>query len=232
MQETSKTEPQFWDSLEMLVFKLSISCLSALSYYFTLEPFCVENLLWENDLTMLSASWGQGHCFIFCTWNSFWHHKCLLNLNFEFKWNDAENFTLATVIHLNLSQRLLSCRGESLIMWFLWGLFWWQNKMKTFSFSFEFYVPIMHEIFILVFLTQVKIMRYIIIKVCDILWQKNLIHLTPSTFYKGKKPQRKWRGAQWLVNVTQVPADSEGDGFASPLSTPSVVVTTETFIRY
>lgn len=116
----------------MLFFKLNTSCHFTLFYDLTREPFYAENLLWENDLTMLSTSWGQGHHFIFCTWNSFWHSKCLSNLNFEFKWNDAENFTLATVIHLSLSQRLLSCRGESLIMRFLGRLFWWQNKMKTF----------------------------------------------------------------------------------------------------
>lgn len=173
----------------MLFFKLNTCCLFTLFYDLTGEPLYAENLLWENDLTMLSASWGQGHRFIFCTWNSFWHSKCLSNLNFEFKWNDAENFTLATVIHLNLSQRLLSCRGESLIMRFLGRLFWWQNKMKTFfsplSFLFQ---SCMRS---LEFLTQVKIMRYIIIKVSDILWQNNLINLTSSIFMR-----QKWREMQ------------------------------------
>lgn len=36
------------------------------------------------------------------------------------------------------------------------------------------------------FLTQVKIMRYIIIKVSDILWQKNLINLASSIFMRQK----------------------------------------------
>lgn len=106
--------------------------LSSLSYYLKEELFYLESLLGENDLTMLSASSGQGHCFIFFPWNSFWHNKCLLNLNFEFKWNDAENFTLATAIHLNVSQQLLSCIRDSLIIRFLVRLFWWQNKMKQF----------------------------------------------------------------------------------------------------
>lgn len=151
---------------------------------------------------MLSASLGQGHCFIFFTWNSFRRNKCLLNLNFEFKWNDAENFTLVTAIHLNVSQQLLSCIGESL-MRFPVRLFWWRYELKHFI-SFEFSAAIMHGLACRRgSLTQMKIITFIIIKISDTLWDKTFISSSLSPIFVRTKTLMP-REVEWLINVTQL----------------------------